>query len=121
MYYFTCCDKKIIILELVTRIALFKEKINSDELANHIMKTIMIRLSLCLSDWQSVQLDKASTHKSAIKNIVNEFEEAPPSLSFCCSYSLNNTRKKLLLPSHIFKSSENTFKVLSSVSIFESF
>ena len=61
--------KKSKILELTARLALFKNKLNSVKLAAHILQTIQRRLGLKISEWMSVQLDRASTNKSATKKI----------------------------------------------------
>ena len=61
--------KKFQILELAVRLALFKNKLNSDEPTEHILQTIQRRLRLEISEWVSIQLDRASTNKSAIREI----------------------------------------------------
>ena len=87
--------KKFQILELVVRLALFKNKLNSDELAEHVLQTIQVRLGLEISEWMSVQLDRASTNKAAIRKIKEVFDVADPSLNYCASHGMNNVGKNL--------------------------
>jgi hypothetical protein len=88
-------SKKYQIIELVVRIALFERKLNSDELANHVLQCINTRLMLPLCDWTSVQLDRASTNKSAIRKIKENYPGTSPTEIYCCSHGLNNVGKKL--------------------------
>ena len=70
--------KNFQILELVVRLTLFKNKLNSDELAAYILQTIQRRLALEISEWMSIQLDRVSTNTS---------------LNYCASHGLNNVGK----------------------------
>ena len=104
--------KDLKIVEVVARVALFQKKINSDALANHLLKTIQIRLGLPLDTWRSVQLDRASTNKSAIKKITSEFGTAKPSMSFSCSHGMNNAGKKFIDSAPNFESLRKLYQGL---------
>ena len=86
--------KHLQILELVVRIALFKEKIYANELSNHILKTISVTMGLCLKDWVAVQLDRTSTNKAAITRIKSIYVDAKPTSNYCASHGLNNCGKR---------------------------
>ena len=84
------------IVELVVRIALFRNKIDANELANHIIKTINLTLGLHMTDWLSVQLDRASTNKAAVSRIKDKYTTSKPATNFCASHGLNNAGKKFV-------------------------
>ena len=86
--------KDLQIVEIVVRLALFEKKINSDALANHILKTIRVRLNLEVDNWMAVQLDRASTNKAAVRKLMATNLNINPSTNYCCSHGLNNVGKK---------------------------
>ena len=87
---------KLDIVELVARVGLFEKKLDSDNLANHILKCLNIRLSLPLCNWVSTQLDRANTNKAALRKIKGLYKDASPKDMFCISHGINNVGKKLL-------------------------
>ena len=73
-----CVTTDYKIIELTAKPSLFKKKLNSIQLSNHIVKTITETLQLQLIDWTSVQLDRASTNKAALCLITENYKEANP-------------------------------------------
>ena len=82
------------ILELLVKCNLFKSKLNSVQLANHIVKTITQRLDKELKDWIAAQQDRASTNKGALKHIEVNFPNIKFSKNYCCSHTISNGGKK---------------------------
>ena len=76
-------NKNYQIIEIVARIALFERKLNSDELANHVLNCINTRLMVPLCDWTTVQLDRASTNKAAIRKLKDTYPDATPVETKC--------------------------------------
>ena len=88
--------KKYQIVEIVTRFGLFKRKLNSDNLATHLLQTINERLTLPLCAWVTVQLDWASTNKPEISKIKSEGLDANPTQNFCAYHRIKNATKILI-------------------------
>ena len=84
--------KKFQILELVATVGLFKHSLTSKYLAQHTLSCINHRLLLPVSDWVAVQLDRASTNKSAIIKM-KKIPDAKPQTFFCSSHGINNASK----------------------------
>ena len=84
------------IVEVLVRLALFDKKLNAENLAGHLLETIMLRLGLKLENWTTTQQDRASTNKSAITKIKERHEHAKPTENDCCSHTLSNAGHELI-------------------------
>ena len=104
--------RKFDIVEVVARLALYKNKLNSDNLAKHIISTICNRLALDLSTWLSVQLDRASTNKAAIQKIKDTHNKALFATNYCGSHGLNNVGKQFY---DVAKNAEEFRKLYSAI------
>ena len=87
---------------------------NANALANHVLKTIKIRLRLELDNWVAVQLDRASTNKAVISRLKDSDIRIRPTSNYCCSHGLNNVGEKLLKAVNTLSCLENNTKVLYS-------
>ena len=83
------------IVELLVKCTLFRNKLNSKQLANHILSTIIERLKKDIKDWVAAQQDRASTNKADLKEIVRRFPNVNLSKYYCCSHTINNGDKKM--------------------------
>ena len=99
--------KKYQIVEIFTRVGLFKSKLNSDNLESHLLQTINEHLMLPIFDWVAVQLDRSSTNKAAISNIKSECLDANPTQNFCASHDINNASKYYLIEPNLPSILEN--------------
>ena len=81
------------ILELLVKCNLLKHKLNSTQLANHIVKTITHNLGKEMKDWVAAQQDRASTNKAALKQIGEKFPDINVSKNYFCSHTISNCEK----------------------------
>jgi len=61
--------KKFDMNELLVKLSCFKKKMNSDNIANHLIQTIKYDLGLDVGDWYTSQQDRASTNLAALRKI----------------------------------------------------
>lgn len=84
------------IVEVLVRVALFEKKLNGDNIASHLLETIMLRLGLRLEDWYTSQQDRASTNSAAIKKIKEMHKNATPTENYCNTHTLSNAGNVLI-------------------------
>ena len=90
-----CVTKNWEVIELLVRCSLFKNKLNSETLANHILDTIVNRVGLELKNWLCTQQDRAQTNKSCLRLISKSCSDAQPTKNYCCSHGLSNCGKRV--------------------------
>ena len=83
------------IVEIIVRFALYNQKLNANQLTNHLLSTIHQRLGLVSSDWLAVQLDRAGTNSAALLRLNDQLPHIRPQKNFCASHGLNNVCKKI--------------------------
>ena len=85
--------KKWEIVEVLVCCRMFKKKMNSENLANHVVETLNQRLGLNLKHWLRAQQDRDSTNKAALDKIECNFVQATPSRNYCSVHTLSNVGK----------------------------
>ena len=85
--------KKWEIVEVLVCCRMFKKKMNSENLANHVVETLNQRLGLNLKHWLRAQQDRDSTNKAALDKIECNFVQATPSRNYCIVHTLSNVGK----------------------------
>ena len=89
------------IVEFLVRVTLFEKKLNGDNVASHLLETIMLRLGLKLEDWFTSQQDRASTNSAAIKKIKDMHKSATPTENYCNTHTLSNAGNVLIKEENI--------------------
>ena len=87
---------KFEIVELLVKVSCFKKKLNSNNIANHLIQTITGNLELDVRNWVSSQQDRASTNSSALRKIRETIAGANPTRNDCVSHTLSNAGKAIL-------------------------
>lgn len=54
------------IYQLVVKVSIFEKNLKHEELANHLLTTLQLRLGLDLKDWVASMQDRAATNKAAL-------------------------------------------------------
>ena len=88
-----CVTKNWEVIELLVRCSLFKNKLNSETLANHILDTIVNRVDLKLKNWLCTQQGRAQINKSCLRLILKSCSDAQPTKNYYCSHGLSNCGK----------------------------
>ena len=87
--------RKYEIMELLVKVACFKQKLNSDNIVNHIISTIQSDLLLHVDNWRTSQQDRASTNTSALRKIKDTINGANPTRNDCVSHTFSNAGKAM--------------------------
>lgn len=92
MIRFVTCDGEIV--DLLVRVALFKNHLKGKQLARHIYDCVIKRLGLELKELRTAMCDRANTNKSAL-NLLRKLDNCFVRDFYCCSHTLNNTGKAM--------------------------
>ena len=84
------------IIELLARYNLYEKKLNSIEIKAHLKDAILNWIGKKMRDQMSVQSDRVSTNKAAIRYIKEEKEKTDSTENPCVSHTLSNGDKKVL-------------------------
>ena len=88
--------KKFDINELLVKLSCFKKKLNSDNIANHLIQTIKYDLGLDVRYWYTSQQDRASTNLAALRKIKVNVNEANPTRNDCCAHTFSNCGQAMI-------------------------
>ena len=91
------------ILNLQIRCALFKKKLNGNQLANHILESIEVRLQLDMTMCRAIMCDRAATNKNALRELEERYGDIRNSIDqrlsilrvYCISHTLSNAGKQI--------------------------
>ena len=79
--------------EFVVSLGLFKKSLNGEQLASHIISSIINNIKQSLENMLALHMDRAKTNTSALGHIKKDYTSVLPSNNFCCSHGLNNNFK----------------------------
>ena len=77
---------------------MFKRKLNSENLANHVVQTLTQGLGFNLKHWWIAQQNRASTNKAVLEKIEYNSAQAAPSRNYCSAHTLINDGKQIIGP-----------------------
>ena len=89
------------ILNLLIRCALFKMKLNGNQIVNHILESIEVRLQLDITMCRALMCDRVATNKKTLRELEERYGDIRNSIDqrlsilrvYCISHTLSNAGK----------------------------